>query len=374
MCDDKLAGFVVDMEALLNAVYTLSAVGLEEFHRRGVWAADGALSGAGWAAGSTGSAKPSLRARVRAGAALRQLPSATPPARAGLLSPDHVGALGDCARRHGDLAARDQDLLVGQAVELDAAAFRVAARHWEDRASDADAPEPTPGPGPGPVDEAFLSKTLDGRWELRASFSPESGDLLNAALDVEVDRYLRAARDGDPSVPLVASQVRAAALLDLTCQGMRREPSEASVPDRYRVAMVVPFDQYDGLGLAGCDSPAFRVVVGAEGEVIDIGRDSRRWTTGIRRAVTFRDGGCSFPGCDRPPGWCDVHHCDEWENGGTTSADNGALLCRRHHTFIHRKRWRITIDDGKPVTRRTDGTEHVIRRWDTTPPQPAHAG
>ena len=43
--------------------------------------------------------------------------------------------------------------------------------------------------------------------------------------------------------------------------------------------------------------------------------------------------------------------------------DNGALLCRRHHTFIHRHRWRITIDNGKPTTRTPDGSPFAIRRW-----------
>ncbi|MPY92912.1 MAG: hypothetical protein GEV08_07545 [Acidimicrobiia bacterium] len=55
---------------------------------------------------------------------------------------------------------------------------------------------------------------------------------------------------------------------------------------------------------------------------------------------------------------------DEWENGGGTSVDNGALLCRHHHTFVHQKRWRVTIEHGKPVTRWPDGTQHTIRRWD----------
>jgi hypothetical protein len=70
-----------------------------------------------------------------------------------------------------------------------------------------------------------------------------------------------------------------------------------------------------------------------------------------------------FPDCDRPPSWCDVHHCTPWADDGGTSVDNGALLCRRHHTFIHRQRWQITIDNGRPTTRRPDGTTHTTRRW-----------
>ncbi|MPY91659.1 MAG: DUF222 domain-containing protein [Acidimicrobiia bacterium] len=370
LCDDELAGFVVEVEALLNAVHALSSVALEVLERRGTWAAEGARSAAGWAAGRTGTPAPSLRARVRAGKALRMLPTAAEPARAGALSPDHLTALASCERRHPALAARDEDLLVGQAVELDAGAFRAAARHWEGCAADVDAPDALPGPEP--VDEVYLSKTLDGRYILNGSFSEASGELLHAALGAEVDRKLRAARDGDPSFAgLVTSQLRAAAMVDLACQAMRREPSESSVPDRYRVAVIVPFDKYDDLGLAACDALAFRVVLGADGEVLDVGRESRRWSAPIRRAVTIRDSRCIFPGCDRPPSWCDIHHCEEWEHGGETSVGNGALLCRHHHTFVHKEHWRIAIEHGKPVTRWPDGTQHVIRRWDTTPPSHA---
>jgi HNH endonuclease len=88
-------------------------------------------------------------------------------------------------------------------------------------------------------------------------------------------------------------------------------------------------------------------------------RARARVGAGIRRH-------CTVPGCDRPPPCCDVHHCSPWSKGGTTSIDNGALSCRRHHIFIHKRGWTITFEDGKPVTRRSDGSEHRLSRWDTT--------
>lgn len=62
----------------------------------------------------------------------------------------------------------------------------------------------------------------------------------------------------------------------------------------------------------------------------------------MRRALEVRDGGCVFPGCDAPPGWCDAHHVIEWAHGGTTATTNLVLLCRRHHGIIHRTGWHIT--------------------------------
>jgi hypothetical protein len=155
---------------------------------------------------------------------------------------------------------------------------------------------------------------------------------------------------------------------------MRREPSERSVPDRYRAAVVFPPGHDGDPGVAGCDADTYPVWLGTEGEVLDIGRDRRRWTTAIRRAVTFRDRGCVFPTCDRPPSWADVHHCTPWEDGGHTRADNGALLCRRHHTFVHRHGWTVTVEHHKAITRRPDGRIFTPTRWDTTPPVHGRAG
>ncbi len=200
---------------------------------------------------------------------------------------------------------------------------------------------------------------ITGGW-----FVPRDAVLVEAVLDAGVDRAMRAAHDGDPSVAgLVVSALRAGALVDVAAQVMRHEPSEASVPDRYRVAVVVRAGDAVAPEEAACDAAAFRVALGAAGEVLDVGRLTARWPVAIRRAITVRDGGCVFPGCDRPPPWTDVHHCTPWNEGGTTSVDNGVLLCRRHHTFVHRQRWQVAIEGGRPVTRRSNGTVNTIRRW-----------
>ena len=55
----------------------------------------------------------------------------------------------------------------------------------------------------------------------------------------------------------------------------------------------------------------------------------------------IRDGGCRWPGCDRPPGWTQAHHIVEWPDGGLTNLDNLVLLCLTHHHLIHHQHWRI---------------------------------
>ncbi len=74
----------------------------------------------------------------------------------------------------------------------------------------------------------------------------------------------------------------------------------------------------------------------------------------MRRALETRDGGCIFPGCDAPPGWCDAHHVTHYAHDGRTVATNLALLCRHHHGVIHRTGWHMALTDP---TVPTDGTE-----------------
>ena len=210
-----------------------------------------------------------------------------------------------------------------------------------------------------------LSPLADGWHAIDGLLSPEHGESLRAVLDESVDRQLRAQRDGDPSLerfPL--SAMRAEALADVVAQHQRRPPSDCSAPDRYRVGIVLHPDDLIDPPLSLCDSFIYRAVVGAAGEVLDIGRISREWTPPIRRAVTLRDGGCIFPGCDRPPSWSDVHHCQRWGAGGPTSLDNECLLCRRHHSFVHAKRWQVRLEPGgRPQVFRPDGTRYTIERW-----------
>jgi hypothetical protein len=98
-----------------------------------------------------------------------------------------------------------------------------------------------------------------------------------------------------------------------------------------------------------CDCDVIPAVLGSTGEPLDIGRATRTWPTGIRRAVALRDGGCVFPACDRPARWSDIHHIRHWVDGGPTSLANAAVLCGHHHTLIHTGDWQIRMArDGRP--------------------------
>ncbi|WP_018155300.1 HNH endonuclease signature motif containing protein [Demetria terragena] len=93
-----------------------------------------------------------------------------------------------------------------------------------------------------------------------------------------------------------------------------------------------------------CDADILPMVLGSRGEPLDVGRSKRLVTRSLRAAVAERDRCCTYPGCDRPPSWCQVHHIVPWSEGGPTSLDNSALLCQRHHTVVHREEYTAKAD------------------------------
>ena len=97
-----------------------------------------------------------------------------------------------------------------------------------------------------------------------------------------------------------------------------------------------------------CDADVLPVVLGGEGEPLDVGRRRRTIPEPMRRAVAARDRGCAHPGCTRPPSWCEAHHIIEWQHGGPTCVENLVMLCRVHHRQIHDTDWTVRIRNGHP--------------------------
>lgn len=87
------------------------------------------------------------------------------------------------------------------------------------------------------------------------------------------------------------------------------------------------------------------VVLNGSGGVLAYGRTRRLASRGQRLALIARDGGCCFPGCDRPAAWTEVHHIRAWADGGPTDIDNMCLLCRFHHREFERTGWQVRMSD-----------------------------
>jgi hypothetical protein len=90
-------------------------------------------------------------------------------------------------------------------------------------------------------------------------------------------------------------------------------------------------------------------VLNSAGAVLDLGRSRRIASHTQTLALIARDGGCSFPACDRGAPWCERHHIQEWVDGGETNLQNLTLLCRYHHHNFASRGWHCRINtDGLP--------------------------
>jgi hypothetical protein len=90
-----------------------------------------------------------------------------------------------------------------------------------------------------------------------------------------------------------------------------------------------------------CDADLYPRILDNLGVPLDMGRAVRFATAAQRRMLAARDGGCIFPGCDKPLEWCDIHHLDEFHLGGHTDLARLVCLCRFHHGVTHRHGWTL---------------------------------
>jgi hypothetical protein len=97
-----------------------------------------------------------------------------------------------------------------------------------------------------------------------------------------------------------------------------------------------------------CEAEIVPVVFNEAGGIMAFGRTRRLASLGQRLALAARDGGCSFPGCDRPAAWTEVHHVQPWIEGGRTDVDGMCLLCRYHHREFEKRGWAVQMPHGVP--------------------------
>ena len=114
-----------------------------------------------------------------------------------------------------------------------------------------------------------------------------------------------------------------------------------------------------------CDSDIARVVLSSHSEPIDISRKQRLFSARQVRAVRARDRRCRYPGCERGPELCQVHHVQEHERGGPTTIDNAVLMCFHHHDYIHDEQITVAHHSGGFVFSAKDGNVIGVSRNET---------
>lgn len=204
-----------------------------------------------------------------------------------------------------------------------------------------------------------LSEQRDGQVRLSGNLDTETASLLREAMDP----LCAPAGEHDDRSP---GQRRADALGEVCRLVLRSGQLPDNGGDRPQLVVTVSLGELvDGVRAGtletgarltpgairrlACDAGVLPVVLGGNSQVLDVGRQRRLFTGPLRRALVLRDGGCAFPGCDRPPRWCDGHHVRHWADGGATELGNAVLLCGYHHRFIHQGDWAVRIAaDGRP--------------------------
>jgi hypothetical protein len=209
--------------------------------------------------------------------------------------------------------------------------------------------------------DASLTVLPDGSGRLQAQLTGEAAAVWTTVLDT-LSRPVPAGVEPDGRT---AGQRRHDGLLDAG----RRLLRSGTLPDAggtpATVLLIMTVDQLaarTGLVTTGpggllsipaalqlaADAAVVPAVLDGRGVVLHLGRARRTASPAQRLALAARDGGCSFPACDRPPGWCDTHHAIPWADGGGTDLNNLTLVCGFHHREHHKRGWAVRIVGGLP--------------------------
>jgi hypothetical protein len=381
---ERLGEAICELSAHLEAATARLLALIREFDARQGWAT-GYHSCADWLSHQAGLDPGTARERVRVARALGALPLISAALGRGELSYAKVRALTRIATPDNEVQ------LLGLARAGTASQVERIVQGWRrvDRQAEADE-----------AARRHRSRSLtvshddDGMVIIRGRLEPEAGALLLRALEAALEGEYQKAQDaaGDLADELPAgsatmgtpttdptgegptpAQRQADALVLLAESALRHGLDPGAPAERYHVVLHVDAPVLadpeapgqsvleDGVRVpAGtserlaCD--ASRVVMrhDAEGHVLDVGRRTRTISPALRRALLHRDRGCRFPGCGRR--FVQGHHLRHWAQGGPTSLDNVALLCRCHHRAVHEEGFQVARDaDGVLRFRRPDG-------------------
>ena len=155
---------------------------------------------------------------------------------------------------------------------------------------------------------------------------------------VAADAFVELIRLGGTAAPEIVGAQRPAVRVIVTDHDLHRRAGHGSFEGQ-RIPVSIPTIERQI-----CDRGIIPIHFDDAGRALSLGRTQRLFTSRQKIALAVRDGGCRFPGCDRPPSWCEAHHITPWSSGGRTDVADGLLLCRHHHLLIHDNGWRVSRD------------------------------
>jgi hypothetical protein len=345
------AALADDLVELRGAIDRLDAEWLRRlaaFDGRGM--GEEVLSTQCWLRQHCGLSPGAARERVGVARRLRDLPETQAAFASGEIGYAHVRQISAAASDvDPGVLAEGEPILVDAARKLDPRGLNKVIAHWRH------AVEP----------DAFIlaaneshelrrfdiSETFEGMTVFDGEVYGDDGGLVRTAIDA----YSKPLPD-DTRTP---TQRRADALVELARQVLNSGDAPSSGGERPHLNVHAPLAtletragaeaaELDWGGVVSgetarrlaCDAGVSRIITNGASEPLDVGRRTRSIPPALRRAVIARDRHCVAPGCDRPPGWCEIHHRQHWLDGGPTALSNLELRCHVHHRDEHEGQWK----------------------------------
>ncbi|MFO7563035.1 MAG: DUF222 domain-containing protein [Enhygromyxa sp.] len=389
---DEIATFAARIDVAEHALITR----LRLFDAHEAWGRAGARSCAEWLSWRTGIGIKAAREKVRVARALGSLPKIDALFGRGELSYSKVRALTRAATPESE-----QDF-IDVAMHASASQLERLTRAYSRVRDDSGGPE-------RPLSQRRFvrrAETPAGMVRIEMQLTPEEATMVwNAVMSALDGREASAealaeapaeAPDGGAESRRVEASAAATAnkdgeTLEERCADAMVDVARAYLQHRprtlgsgYELVVITTDEQLaqgaDGIGgylpdgtpvplqvarMLASDGARVDVVMGKDGELLDVGRRTRAIPAAIARALWLRDGGCRVPGCERRR-HLHGHHVQGWADGGATRLSNLVLVCSSHHRMIHEGKLGSEVREGKIVF-----VDRRGRAMDAVPPSGA---
>lgn len=345
---------IIHFRKSIDRLEAASAEATRRFEKSGGYRADGALGIVPWLRDKGRLSGGVAAEHVQVARQLEQLPRTEEALARGEIGYQHALAMARTAEHVGVSAVRKAEaILLKSAETVDPGQFVGVIKSFEHQV-DADA-------ALAEANRAYsrrylsISEPINGLARIEGQLMPEAAATIRSAMEP----FMKPAKTDDRS----AAQRAHDALVEVCRRSAAGHPDGAG--PRPQLIIKASLDTLAGIDGApagelesggripsetvrriACHSAITRITGLGELEA-EITHASRTIPAATRRALVARDQHCVFPGCDRPPSWCEGHHLKFWSDGGRTALENLGLLCQAHHRKVHEERWSLERKDGR---------------------------
>jgi hypothetical protein len=332
----ELGTVIVRTRQLIDGYEAVCAEATRRFEKAGGYRADGALGMVPWMRSHAKLSGGAAAERVETARQLGNLPRTEEALARGEIGYQHAVAMAKAAEHVGAAAVRKSEgRLLEAAHTMDPGQFITVAKTFEHQVDAGAALDETNRAHQRRY--LTIGDPVNGLARIEGQLVAEAVATIRTA----IEPYLKPQLGDDRSAGQRAHDALVQALL---MQAGTNRGAGASTNGAAPRPLLIIKTTVDTLA----DSAISRMV-GLSELAYETTRAARTIPPATRRALRARDGHCVFPGCDRPPPWCDAHHLIFWADGGPTKLDNLGLVCGAHHRKVHEEGWSLQRRDGRWV-------------------------